>query len=90
VFVEQGAWGFWNLPGSASFHVYWTGVAELAGGLGLLSSTLPAVSEMLPWLQSTSALGLCALSVAVTPSNIFMATHNAPGPGPKVNGGDEI
>ncbi len=80
----QGAWGLWHLPGSDSFHVNWTGVAEAAGGVGLLASTLPPVADALPWLRSTAALGLFLLSVAVTPSNIFMATHNAPGPGPKV------
>lgn len=58
-------------------------LTQLAGGVGLLASTLPPVSDALPWLQSASALGLFALAVAVTPANIFMATHNAPGPGPK-------
>ena len=53
--------------------------------MGLLASTLQPVSDALPWLQSASALGLFALSVAVTPANIFMATHNAPGPGPKAS-----
>jgi hypothetical protein len=32
----KGAWGIWCIPGSAKFHVRWTGVAEIMGGLGLL------------------------------------------------------
>ena len=35
IYPPQGTWGFWALPGSATFHVAWTGVAELAGGFGL-------------------------------------------------------
>ena len=55
---------------------------QIAGGVGLLASTLEPVSDVLPGLRSASALGLLALAIAVTPANIFMATHNAPGPGP--------
>jgi len=50
----------------------------------LLASTFSPVSESLPGLGRLSALGLFALTLIVSPSNIFMATHNAPGPGPKV------
>lgn len=35
IYPGRGAWGFWYLPGTASFHVKWTGVAEIAGGVGL-------------------------------------------------------
>lgn len=80
---EKGAWGgLWNLPGDASWHVQWTGVAEILGGLGLLLSLLDPVSEILP-VRPVSSLALFWLVVAVTPANIYMATHNAPGPGPK-------
>ena len=83
MYPHQGAWGVWRLPGTPRFHVAWTGVAEVAGGLGLLSGAylawLPAVPE---WLESASALGLIALTVAVTPANTYMFTHNAPGPLP--------
>lgn len=82
--VLQGAWGLWYLPGSDEFHVEWTGVAEVLGGLGMLAAQVPAVQQAVPWLYNASAAGMFALAVAVTPSNIFMATHNAPGPGPKV------
>lgn len=40
----QGAWGFWYLPGSKSFHVAWTGVVEFLAGLWL---TLGAVSKLI-------------------------------------------
>lgn len=75
----QGAWGFWYLPGSPSFHVNWTGVAEVAGGLGLVLGALHL--DFLPaWLESAAAGGLCALTAVVSPSNMYMWTHNAPGP----------
>eukprot|EP00195_Chlamydomonas_chlamydogama_P015259 CAMPEP_0202892918 /NCGR_PEP_ID=MMETSP1392-20130828/2589_1 /ASSEMBLY_ACC=CAM_ASM_000868 /TAXON_ID=225041 /ORGANISM="Chlamydomonas chlamydogama, Strain SAG 11-48b" /LENGTH=259 /DNA_ID=CAMNT_0049577053 /DNA_START=90 /DNA_END=869 /DNA_ORIENTATION=- len=79
---KQGSWGIWYLPGSPSFHVNWTGVAEVAGGVGLLLGALPPVREALPWLEPASAFSLLGLTLAVTPANIYMFTHNAPGPGP--------
>jgi uncharacterized membrane protein len=37
--------------------------------------------EFLPdWLRPASAAGLCLLTFVVTPSNMYMWTHNAPGP----------
>ena len=79
---RPGAWGFWNLPGSPSFHVNWTGVAELAGGAGVLLGAVPQIADAAPWLGPAAAAGLFALSVAVYPANVYMYTHNAPGPGP--------
>jgi uncharacterized membrane protein len=79
---RPGAWGVWYLPGSASFHVNWTGVAEALGGFGVLAGSLAPVAQALPGLHEASALGLFWLTVAVSPANLYMATHNAPGPGP--------
>src|SRR5271170_2238402 len=45
--------------------VYISGVAEIAGGLGIL----------LPPARRAAALGLVALLVAVFPANVFMATN---------------
>ncbi len=80
----KGAWGVWNIPGSRKFHVAWTGVAELAGGLGLLAggfSTIFGSSPLAPLtsagLESDSAAALFLLTLAVTPANIFMYTHGA-------------
>jgi len=81
---HRGAWGFWNLPGSASFHVNWTGVAEILGGAGLLLGSLPfgLTPDGLEWLTPVSAACLFALTLAVTPANVYMFTHNSPGPLP--------
>lgn len=45
-----------------------SGVAELAGGLGLL---IPATRRLAAW-------GLVALLVAVFPANLYMALHELP------------
>jgi hypothetical protein len=70
----QGAWSFWYLPGSPSFHVKWTGVAETVGGMGciLAGLELPFLPE---WLLPASAFGLFLLTVAVTPANVCLWTH---------------
>jgi uncharacterized membrane protein len=82
MYPHEGAWGFWYLPGSPQFHVYWTGVAEILGGLGLMLGALPF--EAIPsWLSPASAYGLFLLTAVVTPANIYMYTHNAPGPIPE-------
>jgi uncharacterized membrane protein len=72
----QGAWGFWYLPGSPSFHVNWTGVAEIAGGVGCTLGALD-LSVLPEWLLPASAFGLFLLTVVVSPSNMYMWTHNA-------------
>lgn len=48
--------------------VYISGVAEIAGGLGLI---LPATRRAAAW-------GLVALLIAVFPANIHMAIHHLP------------
>mmetsp|Transcript_39935 Transcript_39935/g.113249 ORF Transcript_39935/g.113249 Transcript_39935/m.113249 type:complete len:269 (+) Transcript_39935:206-1012(+) len=83
MYPHRGAWGIFYLPGSASFHVRWTGVAEFLGGAGLLlGAYLPGGLLLSSDLEHWSALGLSALTWAVTPANIYMFTHNAPGPLP--------
>lgn len=75
IFPPLGTWGgLWQLPGSAKFHVYWTGVAEAGGGLGLLLSKSVLHSDA---LFSTFAALLLGLSIAVYPANFYMFTHGA-------------
>ncbi|MGK3740887.1 MAG: putative membrane protein [Bacillariaceae sp.] len=40
IYPPPGTWGFWYLPGSANFHVTWTGIVEILGGSGLLLSVI--------------------------------------------------
>ena len=91
IYPQKGTWGFWYIPGSAQFHVAWTGIAEIIGGFGLsigaLSNyfgiNLPCMGAS---LSSDSALVLFLLTIAVTPANIYMFTHGArlPVNGPEV------
>lgn len=75
IYPGKGAWGFWYLPGTASFHVKWTGVAEFAGGVGLLLGGLGVGAEV--GLEQAAAAGLFALTLAVTPANVYMFSHGA-------------
>lgn len=85
MFPHKNAWGFFNLPGSPSFHVNWTGAAEILGGLGIASALLPLDTP--EWITPAAAWGIFLLTAAVTPANTYMWTHNAPGPLPE--GADE-
>lgn len=91
IYPPPGTWGFWYLPGSAAFHLIWTGVVEAVGGFGLLFSGVNNLlsrirgdadndNELeLPFslIQPLSALALFLLTVVVTPANIYMFTHGA-------------
>jgi uncharacterized membrane protein len=50
------------------FLVYLSGVAEIAGGVGLL----------IPRLRHAASLGLIALFIAVFPANVYMAIAKVP------------
>jgi uncharacterized membrane protein len=52
-----------SMKGRAQSLVAVSGVAEVAGGLGVL----------LPWTRRPAGLGLIALLVAVFPANLYMA-----------------
>ena len=92
IYPQLGSWGIWYLPGSKEFWVAATGVGEIIGGVGLaggslaslLNFNIPSLSGIS--LASDSALFLFALTVAVTPANIYMYTHGAklPVSGPEV------
>ena len=60
-----------TIPAALPAHlalVYASGVAEIAGGLGLV---LPSTRRLAAW-------GLVALLVAVFPANVSMALHHLP------------
>lgn len=80
IYPPPSTWGIWYLPGSAQFHVAWTGVCEILGGVGLVVGGL--ARELKPEsgvakLAPISAAALFALTLAVTPANIYMYTHGA-------------
>ncbi|CAK0868419.1 unnamed protein product [Prorocentrum cordatum] len=86
IYPPTGTWGLWYLPGSAQFHVAWTGVAELLGGAGLFLGSLAlgiagALGQEPPRplraLPAAAALGLYVLTWCVTPANVYMYTHGA-------------
>eukprot|EP00189_Rhodosorus_marinus_P000346 CAMPEP_0113962028 /NCGR_PEP_ID=MMETSP0011_2-20120614/5668_1 /TAXON_ID=101924 /ORGANISM="Rhodosorus marinus" /LENGTH=239 /DNA_ID=CAMNT_0000973797 /DNA_START=45 /DNA_END=764 /DNA_ORIENTATION=+ /assembly_acc=CAM_ASM_000156 len=83
VMPEKGEWGWWYLPGSAQFHVIWTGVAEIAGGLAVLGGDLPFIPQ---WVGPWGAAGLFLLTICVTPANLRSITHGESGPVKEMTG----
>ena len=84
-----GSWGFWYLPGSKRFHVLWTGIVEIIGGILLFAGGVSNFFGSQVLGSDTAASGaliLLALTILVTPSNIYMYTHGArlPMNGPEI------
>lgn len=86
IYPPMGTWGFWYLPGSAAFHVAWTGVVELVCGAGLIfsgirdaigSEDVEEENILINFIKPICASILFVLTILVTPANIYMFTHGA-------------
>ena len=87
IYPPRGTWGIWYLPGSANFHVAWTGIVELLGGSGLLfgglrSSLMGILNSneeeddedglsLIKLIQPISAATLFILTISVTPASMY-------------------
>jgi len=86
----KGSWGgLWNVPSPFAeklgltyeqYHSFWTGIAEVVVGSSLIITTsgILGVSESNSWTNTPTipSLFMYLLTLAVTPANVYMYTHN--------------
>lgn len=86
IYPRFGSWGIWYLPGSAVFHVAWTGAVESLCGAGLVfsgirdsigSEDVEEENILINFVKPICASILFVLTILVTPANIYMFTHGA-------------
>ena len=87
IYPPVGTWGIWFVPGSAAFHVAWTGIVEILGGAGLIYSGIrdaigsdddaEEVNTLQNFIKPICASILFLVTILVTPANIYMFTHGA-------------
>ena len=77
----KGTWGgLWQVPAPegflglsyGEFHNYWTGVCEIGGGAWLALAGVGVI----PTGVQVPAFLLFLLTIAITPANVYMATHD--------------
>jgi uncharacterized membrane protein len=82
----KNTWGgLWQVPAPLAesfqlsyelYHVYWSGMAEIGGGVLLILSFLFHIVPI-----TIPAFLIFLLLICVTPANIYMATHDVQAPG---------
>jgi uncharacterized membrane protein len=85
MYPKDGAWGFWYLPGGAEWNISWVSVCLILGSIAMMLTTQPGIMAAVPnstQLALAAAYGEFITTWAVLFSDVFMMTHNAPGPGP--------